>query len=80
MIYTESELKKKIYKMIEEFESEVVEFKEATSNYSFNDIGRYFSALGNEANIRGLNEAWLIFNIKLLVNLDYLFRSSYMSV
>ena len=39
MIYTESELKKKIYKMIEEFESEVVEFKEATSNYSFNDIG-----------------------------------------
>ena len=49
--------------MIEEFESEVVEFKEATSNYSFNDIGRYFSALGNEANIRGLNEAWLIFGI-----------------
>ena len=49
--------------MIEDFESEVVEFKEATSNYSFNDIGKYFSALGNEANIRGLNEAWLIFGI-----------------
>ena len=43
MIYTESELKKKIYKMIEEFESEVVEFKEATSNYSFNDIGKFIS-------------------------------------
>lgn len=27
MIYTESELKKKIYKMIEEFESEVVELR-----------------------------------------------------
>lgn len=27
LIYTESELKKKIYKMIENFESEVVEFK-----------------------------------------------------
>lgn len=49
--------------MIEDFESEVVEFKEATSNFSFNDIGKYFSALGNEANIRGLNEAWLIFGI-----------------
>lgn len=49
--------------MIEDFESEVVEFKEATSNYSFNDIGKYFSALGNEANIRGLNEAWMIFGI-----------------
>lgn len=63
MIYTDSELKKKIYKMIEDFESEVVEFKEATSNFSFNDIGKYFSALGNEANIRGLAEAWLIFGI-----------------
>lgn len=63
MIYTESELIKKIYKMIEDFESEVVEFKEANTSYSFNDIGKYFSALGNEANIRGLNEAWLIFGI-----------------
>lgn len=35
-------------------ESEVVEFKEARSNYSFNDIGKYFSALSNEANLRGL--------------------------
>lgn len=49
--------------MIEIFESEVVEFKEAKSNYSFNDIGKYFSALSNEANIRGLQEAWLIFCI-----------------
>ena len=49
--------------MIEEFESEVVEFKEATSNYSFNDIGRYFSALGNEANISGVNASWLFFGI-----------------
>lgn len=63
MIYTEPELIKKIYKMIEDFESEVVEFKEATTNFSFNDIGKYFSALGNEANIRGLNEAWLIFGV-----------------
>ena len=55
MIYTESELKKKIYKMIEEFESEVVEFNEATINYSFNVIGIYFSVLVNEAIISGLN-------------------------
>ena len=49
--------------MMEVFENEVVEFKEASNNYSFNDIGKYFSALGNEANIRGKNEAWLIFGI-----------------
>lgn len=49
--------------MLESFESEVVEFKEAKTNYSFNDIGKYFSALSNEANIRGFQEAWLVFGI-----------------
>lgn len=63
MIYTDKQLKQKIVQMIDDFESEVVEFKEAKSNYSFNDIGKYFSALSNEANIRGLNEAWLVFGV-----------------
>ena len=48
MIYTDIQLKEKIIQMIESFESEVVEFKEAKTNYSFNDIGKYFSALSNE--------------------------------
>jgi len=63
MIYTDNQLKEKIIRMMETFESEVVEFKEAKTNYSFNDIGKYFSALSNEANIRGYQEAWLIFGI-----------------
>lgn len=63
MIYTDSQLKEKIVRMIESFENEVVEFKEARTNYSFNDIGKYFSALSNEANLRELQEAWLIFGI-----------------
>ena len=44
-------------------EDEVVEFKEAKSSYSFNEIGQYFSALSNEANLRGKTEGWLIFGI-----------------
>lgn len=52
MIYSENELKELIRQLIIDFEDEVVEFKEARSNYSFNDIGKYFSALGNEANLR----------------------------
>ena len=48
MIYTDIQLKEKIMQMLESFESEVVEFKEAKTNYSFNDIGKYFSALSNE--------------------------------
>ena len=42
MIYTDSQLKEKIVRMIESFENEVVEFKEARTNYSFNDIGNIF--------------------------------------
>ena len=63
MIYTDKQLKEKLSQMIESFESEVVEFKEARTNYSFNDIGKYFSALSNEANLRGPQEAWLVFGI-----------------
>lgn len=63
MIYTDMKLKEKIVALIDSFENEVAEFKEARSNFSFNDIGKYFSALSNEANLRGLPEAWLIFGI-----------------
>ena len=63
MIYTDNQLKEKISQMIESFESEVIEFKEARTNYSFNDIGKYFSALSNEAHLRGLQEAWLVFGV-----------------
>ena len=44
-------------------ESEVVEFKEAKSNYDFDKLGRYFSALSNEANLKGLSAAWLVFGV-----------------
>ena len=63
MIYTDEQLIEKIKQMIITFEDEVVEFKEARTSYSFKDIGKYFSALGNEANIRGKKEAWLIFGV-----------------
>ena len=42
-------------------ESEVVEFKKAKNNFDFDDLGKYFSALSNEANLRKLDFAWLIF-------------------
>lgn len=74
MIYADNHLKQKILQMMDASECEVVEFKEARSNYSFNDIGKYFSALSNEANLRGLQEAWLIFGIsddKQIVGTEY---------
>ena len=65
MIYREKELKEKIIEFAKHPENEVVEFKAVnkTANYSFKNIGKYFSALSNEANIRGLREGWLIFGI-----------------
>jgi ATP-dependent DNA helicase RecG len=44
-------------------ETEVVEFKEAKNGFDFNKIGKYFSALSNEANLKGNQEAWLVFGI-----------------
>ena len=32
------------------YENEVVEFKKAENSFSFDDLGKYFSALSNEAN------------------------------
>ena len=74
MIYTDNQLREKILSMLDQSENEVVEFKEAKGNYSFNEMGKYFSALSNEANIRELQEAWLIFGIsddKKIVGTDF---------
>ncbi len=45
-------------------ETEVFEFKEAKNNFDFGKLGKYFSALSNEANLKGRPHAWLIFGIK----------------
>lgn len=49
------------HSLIQHKESEVVEFKKAENSFDFDDLGKYFSALSNEANLRGLDFAWLIF-------------------
>ena len=48
-------------RLIAGWESEVVEFKNVSDSFSTSDIGKYFSALANEANLRNLDRAWLIF-------------------
>lgn len=44
-------------------ENEVVEFKEAKNGYDFSKLGKYFSALSNEANLKGVPVAWLVFGV-----------------
>lgn len=50
-------------RLIAEWESEVVEFKSVGDSYSTSDIGKYFSALSNEANLRDQEQAWLVFGV-----------------
>ncbi len=49
--------------LIASWENEVIEFKQAGKDYSTDDIGKYFSALANEANLRGEEAAWLVFGV-----------------
>lgn len=45
-------------------EIEVVEFKKAENGFDDKMLGQYFSALSNEANLRGKSCAWLVFGIE----------------
>ena len=47
-----------------EREYEIVEFKEANNNFDFNKLGKYFSALSNEANLLNKDCAWLVFGVE----------------
>lgn len=61
--------------LIARWENEVVEFKNVGDSYSTTDIGKYFSALANEANLRNQERAWLVFGVdnktRTVVGSDY---------
>lgn len=45
-------------------ETEWLEFKEAKNSFDTDALGRYVSALSNEANLHGREAGWLIFGVK----------------
>ncbi|MDE6904744.1 MAG: putative DNA binding domain-containing protein [Lachnospiraceae bacterium] len=49
--------------LMERWEFEIVEFKEAKGGYDIDKIGRYFSAISNEANLRQQQYGWLVFGV-----------------
>jgi ATP-dependent DNA helicase RecG len=79
MIYSKrfesNQMLETLHNLIRVWEHEVVEFKQATNSFSQHDIGKYFSAISNEANLMGLNHGWLVFGInndtKKIVGTDY---------
>jgi ATP-dependent DNA helicase RecG len=70
-----SALEQLLTELIAAWENEVAEFKQAGQDYDTDKIGEYFSAMSNEANLRGLERAWLVFGVnnqtRQVVGTDY---------
>lgn len=63
MIRSLSEMPFLVRSLLADVETEVVEYKEAKRNFDFEKLGKYFSALSNEANLRNAECGWLLFGI-----------------
>lgn len=63
MYKNEEELSKILDELLVHQENECVEFKRAENNFDVDNLGKYFSALGNEANLRNKQYSWIIFGI-----------------
>ena len=50
--------------LIEKWEDEVVEFKEAKGQFDSDKLGRYFSAISNESNLHNQQFGWLVFGVR----------------
>ena len=63
--------------LMDRWEYEIVEFKEAKSNYDTDKIGRYFSAISNEANLRQQQYGWLVFGVSEKGKIRHVVGSAY---
>lgn len=70
-----AELQHQLDTLIADWEGECVEFKDANDKYPTPDIGKYFSALSNEANLHSRDAGWLVFGVnnktRKIIGTDY---------
>jgi ATP-dependent DNA helicase RecG len=64
MILSKVEIEDTLKELLRHYETEWVEFKEAKNGYDFKKLGEYFSAISNEANLKGKQYGWLIFGVE----------------
>lgn len=57
------ELNKILDELLLNTENECVEFKKAKNNFDIDTLGKYFSALGNEANLKNKQYSWIVFGV-----------------
>ena len=63
-MYNKVELKEILTELLKSPENEYIEFKEAGNKYDMDKLGRYFSAVGNEATLHEKQYGWIIFGVK----------------
>lgn len=63
MIKTYKELCDILNELIKNEESECVEFKRAENNFDIDRLGKYFSAISNEATLKNKQYGWIVFGI-----------------
>ncbi len=61
---SEDELVEILDELLAHPENECVEFKEAKNSFSTNELGKYFSALSNEAALKYKQFSWIVFGVK----------------
>lgn len=63
MLKSYIELKEILENLLNSSESEVVEFKKAETNFDTDKLGRYFSAMSNEATLKNKQYSWIVFGV-----------------
>lgn len=84
LIKAEDELILILNQLLKNTESECVEFKRAENDFDIDKLGKYFSAIGNEANLKNKQYGWIVFGIDDknhdLVNTKYRYDNNFNSV
>ena len=57
------ELNEILDELLLNYENECVEFKKAENNFDIDNLGKYFSALANEANLKNKQYSWIVFGV-----------------
>ena len=57
------ELNEILDELLLNYENECVEFKKAENNFDIDNLGKYFSALSNEANLKNKQYSWIVFGV-----------------
>lgn len=60
---SDDELREILIELLKNPENEYIEFKAAKNNFEIDKLGKYFSAISNEATLKDKQYGWIIFGV-----------------